>query len=97
MDDTSRWVIGAMISVLTICLAYLFKIVVDVRTIVAGMSGEITRLKDDIGRDSHSGIRGRAHKNRGQIGVLAAQIDDLRDRTGMRYIGLADSLRKERE
>jgi hypothetical protein len=61
---------------------------------LGSMASDIRRIVSDVG-DHGSGLRGRVHKQRGQIGMLVGQIDELREKAGLRPLNLADSFRKD--
>lgn len=60
-----------------------------------GLRRELKEIKDTIGRDSNSGMRGVSHKRKGQIATLAQHIDMLREKAGMRPIDLSEAFRKD--
>lgn len=68
---------------------------VGVRITVARIESRLNYLENEVGRDSRSGLRGRVHKRKGQIGTLAAQIDELRERAELRPLDLQEAFRKD--
>lgn len=103
MDETTTlWIFGTIVGIQVLVMGALIKALYEhvlhcrnVESSLGGISADVRRIMSDIG-DHGSGIRGSVHKQRGQIGALAEQIDRVREKTGMRAIDLAEAFRRDR-
>lgn len=83
------WLVPAVTVAVAFAGSYL-----GVRVTMARLEVRVGNLEREVG-DHTTGLRGRVHLHRGQIGVLAGHIDELREKTGMRPLDLAESFRRD--
>lgn len=102
MDETvTLWIFGTIVGVQVAVMGALIRAlwhhVMHCRAIesgIASIDAKLEWIKADIG-DHGSGLRGAVHKHRGQIGVLAGQVDEIREKVKMRPLGLSGAFMRD--
>lgn len=101
--ESLQWAIGILVTISLAVTGWLAQMVIvhereckHVNARLATAEADAERMKQDIGTHG-SGIRGAIHKQRGQIGVIAQQLDVLREKASLRPLDLAEAFRRDDE